>query len=86
MSKKIEYFCTGCGKYFDEISDSYVCPSCASTVRCPIISPFTVFDVVVMLLSSKTPVNDKPNPPEVTASAATSAVIVVVVFIRSLTT
>ncbi len=57
--------------------------SCASTVRCPIISPFAVFDVVVILSSSKTPVNDKPNPPEVTASAATSAVIVVVVFIRS---
>ena len=33
MSKKIEYFCTGCGKYFDEISDSFVCPSCGSTVR-----------------------------------------------------
>ena len=33
MTKKIEYFCTGCGKYFDEISDSFVCPACGSTVR-----------------------------------------------------
>ena len=33
MQQKLEYFCTGCNNYFDEISDLFVCPSCGSTVR-----------------------------------------------------